>query len=173
MMTMRECLKRRVRVRAFANSALVSLSRARFLLREGEQTSKRPKKTPRVGKKKRETREKKIEMYSHHHHLLYLVFLFLAKGGESSWRREIFFFSLSLCVSSRLQQKLRTRFLNRKVYMFNFVISDIIKIQVGCARISQDPSKLLSFSLFSMCVCVCNINCVSLFFCIRTFSFFN
>ena len=60
--------------------------------------------------------------------------------------------------------RLRTRFLNRKVYKFYFVISDIIKIQVGCMPVLVRIPQNYSHSLYSLCVFVYVISTVYLFF---------
>lgn len=146
-------VKRRVRVRAFANSALSRLFRARALFCcEEEQNLEKAKEDVMWGKK-RENERKKLKC---------TVII-----GEQVEKGDLFFFFLFACFFTTATGgyvRLRTRFLNRKVYKFYFVISDIIKIQVGCMPVLVRIPQNYSHSLYSLCVFVYVISTVYLFF---------
>ena len=87
--------------------------------------------------------------------------------GEQVEKGDLFFFFLFACFFTTATGgyvRLRTRFLNRKVYKFYFVISDIIKIQVGCMPVLVRIPQNYSHSLYSLCVFVYVISTVYLFF---------
>ena len=158
-------VKRRARVNARSPTllSLVSFARARFFVVKKNEPRKGQRRRD-VGKKTRK-REKKIEMYSHHRHL------FLAKRRRAVGEGRSFFF-LSLCVflspshdcNGRVYAFTHEVSYNRKVYKFYFVISDIIKIQVGCMPVLVRIPQNYSRSLYSLCVFVYVISTVYLFF---------
>ena len=154
-------VKRRVRVRAFANSALSRLFRARALFCcEEEQNLEKAKEDVMWGKK-RENERKKLKC------TVIIVIFSSRKDGEQVEKGDLFFFFLFACFFTTATGgyvRLRTRFLNRKVYKFYFVISDIIKIQVGCMPVLVRIPQNYSHSLYSLCVFVYVISTVYLFF---------
>ena len=154
-------VKRRARVNARSPTllSLVSFARARFFVCEEEQNLEKAKED--VGKKTRKREKKNWNVQSSSSS-------FPCEKTESSWRREIFFF-LSLCVflhdcNGRVYAFTHEVSYNRKVYKFYFVISDIIKIQVGCMPVLVRIPQNYSRSLYSLCVFVYVISTVYLFF---------
>ena len=108
--------------------------------------------------KKRENERKKSKC---------TVIIVIFSLGEQLEKGDLFFFFLFayfFTTATGGYVRLRTRFLDRKVYKFYFVISDIIKIQVGCMPVLVRIPQNYSHSLYSLCVFVYVISTVYLFF---------